>query len=78
MAQLIRFDQVRKGDVIVSPLGLIGTVLSIDGAWPSGQVFEIALGAGDMTGESHREAVQDISTSDSDEVLLLYRPAESY
>jgi preprotein translocase subunit YajC len=77
MTQLIRFDQVRKGDVIVSPLGLIGTVLSIDGAWPSG-VFEIALGAGDMTGESHREAVQDISTSDSDEVLLLYRPAESY
>jgi len=76
VTQLIRFDQVRKGDVIVSPLGLIGTVLSIDDAWPSGQTFEITLGAGDLTGETYRAAVQDISTSDSDEVLLLYRPAE--
>jgi hypothetical protein len=78
MAQLIRFDQIRNGDVIVSPSGHIGTVISINGAWPTRQIIETVLGAGDLTSETHQESVLDISISDSDNVLLLYRPAENH
>lgn len=71
MSLMVKYENLKDGDVVVNSDGLIGTVRKTD-AFPSSSVH-VVLGAGDLTSASVHEVFEDIDLAYDELVLVLHR-----